>query len=55
MLMVRVVSYADFYIVGFLRFVQRIGEDLYERMVEMESALKTLYDASAVWLERDDH
>lgn len=53
--MVRVVSYADFYIVGFLRFMHKIGEDLYERMVEMEPALRTLYDASAAWLKRDDH
>jgi len=54
-LMATPVSYADFNIVGFLRFLKRIGEDLYERMVKMEPALKTLYDASAVWLERDDH
>ena len=49
------VSYTDFVIVGLLQFAKRVREDLYGQTVEMEPALKTLYDASAVWLERDDH
>lgn len=53
--MVRAVSYADFVIVGLLRFMKRSGEDIYRRVVDMEPALGTVYDASAAWLKRDDH
>ena len=34
---------------------KRVEEDTFKRVVEMEPALKTLYDASAAWLQRDDH
>ena len=50
-----VVSYADLVIVGALRFVKSAGEDIYERAVGIEPALKDLYEASKAWLERDDH
>lgn len=49
------VSYADFIIVGMIHFARRIHEDLYQRVIALEPTLKTLYEASAVWLERDDH
>ena len=48
-------SFADFVIVGFLQMAKRVEEDTFKRVVEMEPALKTLYDASAAWLQRDDH
>ncbi|TVY36989.1 Glutathione S-transferase-like protein [Lachnellula occidentalis] len=48
-------SYADFVIVGWLRFFKVIDEKLYERVVSIEPAFGTLYDASKQWLERDDH
>lgn len=49
------VSYADFIILGMIHFVRRIHEDLYQRAIAAEPALKTLYDASAAWLQRDDY
>ncbi|MCJ1461135.1 hypothetical protein MMC28_011517 [Mycoblastus sanguinarius] len=51
----KTVSYADLVIVGALQFIKRIGEDLFERAMRIEPALKKLYDASEGWLERDDH
>lgn len=48
-------SYADFVIVSFLQCIKRCDEDLYERAVAIEPALKILYDASTAWLERDDY
>lgn len=52
---VRSVSYADFPLVGFLQFMKKIEEDIYERAVRIEPALKSLYEASAGCLKRDDH
>lgn len=46
------VSYADFYIVGFLQFAKRLGK--LERAFSYDSAFRNLYEASAKWLERDD-
>lgn len=51
----KTVSYVDFVIVGGLQCFKRADVDIYERIVGVEPALKTLYDASAAWLERDDH
>ncbi|TVY31332.1 Glutathione S-transferase-like protein [Lachnellula subtilissima] len=48
-------SYADFVIVGWLQFFKTIDVKLYERVVSIEPAFGTLYDASKQWLERDDH
>ena len=50
-----VVSYADLVVVGALQFVKSVGEDIYERAVGIEPALKDLYEAAKTWLERDDH
>lgn len=50
------VSYADFHIVGLLQFLKHVDEKaVFERTLQIEPALKTLYEASAKWLERDDH
>jgi len=48
-------SYADFVILGWLQFFKTIDVKLYERVVSIEPAFGTLYDASKQWLERDDH
>ena len=50
-----VASYADFYVVGFLRGLFRIGHGLYERAVAIEPALAALHEASKPWWERGDH
>lgn len=55
MLTVRTVSYADFVIVGVLHFFRRIQEDIFQRAVEIEPALGDVYEASKLWLERDNH
>ena len=49
------VSYADFILVGFLHFLKRIDISMYERAVDLDPALKTVYEASQKWLSRDDH
>jgi len=50
-----IASYADFVILGWLQFFKTIDMKLYERVVSIEPAFGTLYDASKQWLERDDH
>lgn len=50
-----IVSYADFVIVGALHFMKRADENIYERAIHIEPALKVVYDASQEWLIRDDH
>ena len=47
-------SYADFNIVGVLSLFERLGDGVFKKTVEMEPALRTLYEASASWLEKDD-
>ena len=42
-------------IVGALRFLKVIEEDIYQRVVKIDPAYGKLYDASKQWLERDDH
>ena len=48
------VSYADFNLVGVLSLIEGFGAGVFEKTVEMEPALKNLYEASANWLEKDD-
>lgn len=55
LLTVKTVSYTDLVIVGALQFLRRIQEDIFQRVVEIEPALKDVYEASNPWLERDDH
>ncbi|KAL8996890.1 MAG: hypothetical protein Q9169_003701 [Polycauliona sp. 2 TL-2023] len=50
----REVSYADFIFVGALSLFKRLGEGVFERLVEMEPVLGALYEASEKWLEKDD-
>ncbi|KAK4693882.1 hypothetical protein P7C71_g3598, partial [Lecanoromycetidae sp. Uapishka_2] len=54
-IMGKIVSYADFVIVSVLHFIKRIDEKIFERVVQIEPALKELYDASREWLKRDDY
>ena len=48
------VSYADFYILGFLHFCKRIDEAVFERVLEGRPALGNLYEAGGQYLARDD-
>ncbi|KAL8889401.1 MAG: hypothetical protein Q9215_003337 [Flavoplaca cf. flavocitrina] len=50
----REVSYADFNLVGVLSLFKRLGDGVFEKTVEMKPALRTLYEASKKWLEKDD-
>ncbi|KAL8669109.1 MAG: hypothetical protein Q9168_006290 [Polycauliona sp. 1 TL-2023] len=50
----REVSYADFILVGALSLFKRLGEGVFERVVEMEPVLRALYAASGKWLEKDN-
>ena len=49
------VSYADFIVLGALDFFKRMGEGVYEKVVEIEPTLWTMYEASKQWLERSQH
>lgn len=50
------VSYADFVVVAVLEGFRRIGEDLFERIVEGREGLRGVWEAcsKAGWLEKDD-
>jgi len=48
-------SYADFMIVGMLRFFKVIDESIYERVTQTEPKCSKLYEACSQWLERDSH
>ncbi|CAF9916288.1 MAG: hypothetical protein HETSPECPRED_002814 [Heterodermia speciosa] len=50
----KTVSYADFVIVSLLQYAKRVDEAIYERAVAIEPSLRTVFDASKQWLERDD-
>ncbi|KAK0631353.1 hypothetical protein B0T14DRAFT_2045 [Immersiella caudata] len=53
------VSYADFWWAGFLLFVKRIGEDLWEELMRRSGgnakAHEELLEAVRAWSERNDH
>lgn len=48
------VSYADFVIVAVLEGFRRVGQDLFERIVESREGLRGVWEACGEWLERDD-
>ncbi|GAB7350044.1 hypothetical protein MBLNU459_g0715t1 [Dothideomycetes sp. NU459] len=48
-------SYADFVAVGAMQFMKRAQIHVFERYLDYDDALKTLYGACTKWLERDDH
>lgn len=50
----REVSFADFILLGALCLFKRVGEGVFERVVGMEPALGTLYEASEKWLQKND-
>lgn len=52
---IEVVSYADIIIASFFYFLKRIDQSLFDRAVAHDPVLKTHYDASIKWFERDDH
>ena len=49
------VSYADFVLVGYFQFAKRCGQDIFDRLMGLDSSFQPLYDACAQWLARDDH
>lgn len=50
------VSYADLIVVRALHCFKVLGgDDIFQRVIDIEPAFLTLYDASKAWLERDDH
>ena len=49
------VSYADFVLVSFFVFLQRLGDDLFERVMEVEEGFRELFAACEQWIKRDDH
>lgn len=46
------VSYWDFKIVGYLHFLNRVHKPFHDKLISLEPALGSLYEASAKWLER---
>lgn len=47
------VSYADFILAGFWRYVERLG--LLARFLQYDEAFGRQYEACRPWMERDDH
>ena len=49
------VSFADFVIAGFFKFMQKVDQgDVYERAVGIDARLKEHVEACAKWFERED-
>ena len=50
------VSFADFIVAGFWRFVEKLdqGGDLFGRAMKVDEAFPRHYEACEKWLERDD-
>lgn len=48
------VSYADFVLAGWLVYLRRLGEGMFERVVGMEPGLGRLWEACEGLVERDD-
>ena len=51
----KLVSFADFVIVGFLQMIKRIDEGIYEGLFEGATGLKKLHEGCAPLLKRDDY
>jgi hypothetical protein len=47
------VCYADFVLVGLVECAKKMGGEFFDRFVEMEPQLGTLYNACKPWLEND--
>lgn len=48
------VSYADFIFVAYLRFLERVDGEVYERVVGLDEGFKNVYEACKEWLEMDN-
>ena len=48
-------SYADLALLGVLEFCKRMGGGVFERVVKIEPAMATLYEAGSPWLERNSY
>lgn len=58
----KTVTYADFYWVGFLLFFKRMGDDVFQKLIDAsgdvegsENVHLKLFEACRQWSERDDH
>lgn len=58
----KTVTYADFYWVGFLLFFKRMGDDVFQKLIDAsgdvegsENVHLKLFEACKQWSERDDH
>lgn len=49
------VSYADFIFVGYLQFLNRVDEKLFQRFMGFDPSFGELFEACKEWLARDDH
>lgn len=48
-------SFADFIVVGLLRFLREVDEQIFNKFVSHDPAFQQLYEACKPWLERNDH
>jgi glutathione S-transferase len=48
------VSYADFVIVAVLEGFRRLGQDLFDRVVEGREGLRGVWEACGEWMGKDD-
>lgn len=48
------VSYADFVVVAVLEGFRRIGQDLFERIVEGRDGLRGVWEGCGEWMGKDD-
>jgi hypothetical protein len=49
-----IACYADFAWIAKVQFLRTIDEEIFQRVVGFDAALKTQYDACANWLERSN-
>jgi glutathione S-transferase len=47
------VSYADFILVAYLKFLERVDSEVYERFMRLDEGFKHIYEACRRWLEVD--
>lgn len=48
------VSYADFVVVAVLEGFRRIGQDLFDKVVDGREALRGVWEACGEWMVKDD-
>ncbi|KAF2447686.1 hypothetical protein P171DRAFT_408053 [Karstenula rhodostoma CBS 690.94] len=48
------VSYADFILVAYFKFLERVDREAYERVVGLDEGFKRVYEACKDWLDMDN-